>query len=215
MPPGNPARFSTRSTLARFSRGSTGWNSRYTQGTQVKIQGKDQIVAAPTKWFHLGFGLQTSSSGTVTYRMADFVLARTRSRMMAAVRSKDTGPELTVRAALFSAGHRYRLHRRDLPGAPDIVLPRFRTVVFVHGCFWHGHDCARGRRPASNLDFWNKKLDQNAARDRRNQAALRAAGWHVVVIWECTLATSCRRLLRRLDHRREDRRPRVDNELTR
>ncbi|MFZ3236852.1 MAG: very short patch repair endonuclease [Stellaceae bacterium] len=125
--------------------------------------------------------------------MADKVPAAVRSKMMAAVRSKDTGPERAVRSALFSAGYRYRLHRRDLPGAPDIVLPRYRIAVFVHGCFWHGHDCPRGRRPASNVEFWNAKLDQNLARDRASRAALEAAGWTVATVWECSakVETDC------------------------
>lgn len=147
--------------------------------------------------------------------MADTVTPAIRSAMMAAVRGKDTGPERAVRAALLSAGYRYRLHRRDLPGAPDIVLSRFRVAVFVHGCFWHGHRCPRGRRPTSNIDFWNAKLDKNVARDRRNRAALRTAGWHVMVIWECSLAAGCRRLLRQLEVKRQDGRPILASEFTR
>jgi DNA mismatch endonuclease (patch repair protein) len=134
--------------------------------------------------------------------MADKIPRHVRSRVMAAVRGRNTGPERSVRAALFAAGYRYRLHRRDLPGAPDIVLPRFRVAVLVHGCFWHGHECPRGRRPASNTEFWNRKLDGNIARDQANQAALRAAGWQVVVIWQCALAEACARLLAQLDARR-------------
>ncbi len=118
--------------------------------------------------------------------------------MMAAVRGKNTRPELAVRSALFRAGYRYRLHRRDLPGSPDIVLPRYRVVVFVHGCFWHGHDCPRGRRPASNVEFWNTKLERNVARDRASRAALEAAGWTVAVIWQCSAAHDTEHLLRRL-----------------
>jgi DNA mismatch endonuclease (patch repair protein) len=83
------------------------------------------------------------------------------------------------------------------------VLPRFRTVVFVQGCFWHGHHCARGRRPASNVEFWNRKLDGNVTRDRQNHAALRAAGWHVEVIWQCSLKAGCERLLARLNAMRQ------------
>lgn len=87
--------------------------------------------------------------------------------MMAAVRRADTAPELYVRRELFAAGFRYRLNARKLPGRPDIVLPRYKTVVFVHGCFWHGHACARGKRPQSNAEFWNAKIDGNMRRDRR------------------------------------------------
>lgn len=131
--------------------------------------------------------------------MADKITPDVRSKIMAAIRGRNTAPEHAVRHALFAAGYRYRLHRRDLPGAPDIVLPRFRTVVFVHGCFWHGHDCPRGQRPASNIEFWNRKLNGNIARDHHNQAALRAAGWQVEVIWQCSLATGCERILAQLN----------------
>jgi DNA mismatch endonuclease, patch repair protein len=120
-------------------------------------------------------------------RMSDKIPPAVRSQMMAAVRNKDTAPERAVRTALFSSGYRYRLHRRDLPGSPDIVLPRYRTAVFVHGCFLHRHDCPRGRRPASNVDFWNAKLDRNIARDRERTVALVALGWHVVTIWQCAI----------------------------
>ncbi len=146
--------------------------------------------------------------------MADTVPAAVRSKMMSAVRNRHTGPERAVRAALFSSGYRYRLHRRDLPGSPDIVLPLYRTVVFVHGCFWHGHDCSRGRRPASNIDFWNTKLDRNIARDRSNRLALEAAGWRVVIIWECKIADGTKRLLAELNSERQARRCTRARELT-
>lgn len=124
-----------------------------------------------------------------TYRglvdVTDRVTSKERSWMMSAVHGIDTVPELYVRGQLFAAGLRYRLHVASLPGKPDIVLPRRKTVVFVNGCFWHGHACARGRRPVSNTTFWNAKLDANIRRDRRNQAALRAAGWRCVVVWQC------------------------------
>jgi DNA mismatch endonuclease (patch repair protein) len=109
---------------------------------------------------------------------------------MARVKNKNTAPELLVRRALHKRGYRFRLHRRDLPGNPDIVLPRYRTVIFVHGCFWHGHDCARGKRPATRTEFWDEKLDRNIERDRLNQAALKLLGWTVIVIWECDLRDS-------------------------
>lgn len=130
--------------------------------------------------------------------MADRVSSSVRSRMMASVRNKDTKPERFVRSALFLAGYRYRLHRRDLPGHPDIVLPRYRTIVFVHGCFWHGHDCPRGRRPRSNTAFWNTKLDRNRARDQKAREALEALGWTVISIWECELAKGVESLLAQL-----------------
>ena len=107
---------------------------------------------------------------------------------MRRVKGRDTGPELTVRRLLWDAGYRYRLHRKDLPGKPDIVLPGRRAVVFVHGCFWHGHDCARGaRRPKANADYWKAKIARNVDRDARVQADLIDIGWRPVTVWECEL----------------------------
>lgn len=120
---------------------------------------------------------------------------------MRQVRREDTAPELQVRRFLHRAGLRYRLHGPDLPGHPDIVLTRRRTVVFVNGCFWHGHDCKHGRTAAKwNTGFWADKIIANRKRDRRQYNALRAAGWHVEVIWECTLRHegSLKRLAARL-----------------
>jgi DNA mismatch endonuclease (patch repair protein) len=147
--------------------------------------------------------------------MADKVSPAQRSKMMAAVRRKNTAPERMVRAALFAAGYRYRLHRSDLPGSPDVVLPRHRTAIFVNGCFWHGHHCPRGRRPASNADFWNAKLDLNLARDCANQTALEIAGWTVVIIWECTAAQAIRQLLKDLATYPRERRLFGESELER
>jgi DNA mismatch endonuclease (patch repair protein) len=130
--------------------------------------------------------------------MVDTVEPAVRSRMMATVRGRDTRPEMTVRRALHAGGFRYRLHRKDLPGRPDVVLSKHRLVVFVHGCFWHGHDCRRGRRPSTNTDFWDPKLGRNMERDRAAQEALRAAGWAVEVVWECSLAAGIERVLGRL-----------------
>jgi DNA mismatch endonuclease (patch repair protein) len=111
-----------------------------------------------------------------------------RSAVMARVKSKDTTPERTVRRVLTRLGARYRLHRRDLPGHPDIVLPGRRLAIFVHGCFWHGHDCARGSRvPKNNRDYWLAKVGRNVARDARAIAALETDGWRVEVVWECDL----------------------------
>jgi DNA mismatch endonuclease (patch repair protein) len=121
-----------------------------------------------------------------------------RSILMSRVRQTDTAPELIVRGALHKAGFRFRLHRKDLPGTPDLVLPRFRTAIFVHGCFWHGHDCRRGRRPMSNVKFWAKKLEHNGVRDATVQTALRASGWHVETIWECSVDAGLKKLLDRL-----------------
>ena len=110
-----------------------------------------------------------------------------RSRLMARVRSSHTAPEMAVRRALHARGFRYRLHRNDLPGRPDIVLSHHRLAIFVHGCFWHGcTQCDRGlRRPKNNVTFWSSKLEQNRARDERNVMALEALGWRVAIVWEC------------------------------
>lgn len=105
---------------------------------------------------------------------------------MRAVKSSDTAPEMIVRRLVHRLGCRFRLHRRDLPGTPDLVLPRRRKVIFVNGCFWHGHDCARGARlPKTNADYWQAKIGRNISRDFRNLAALESAGWRVLTIWEC------------------------------
>lgn len=111
-----------------------------------------------------------------------------RSRIMRAVKSKDTAPEMRVRRLAHRLGYRFRLHYASLPGKPDLVFPSRRKVIFVHGCFWHRHSCARGSRaPVSNATYWLPKLARNAARDRSNTAALRALGWRSLAIWECQL----------------------------
>lgn len=107
---------------------------------------------------------------------------------MRRVRGSNTKPEVAVRRLLHAMGYRFRLHRADLPGKPDIVLPGRQAAIFVHGCFWHGHPgCEAARRPASNRAYWDRKLDGNIARDKRNRAALRRLGWRVLVLWECRL----------------------------
>lgn len=107
---------------------------------------------------------------------------------MRRVKGKDTGPELTVRRLLHGLGYRYRLHRRDLPGSPDLVFPWRRVALFVHGCFWHGHDCARGARaPKQNAAYWAAKIDRNRSRDVETERALAALGWRPIVVWECEL----------------------------
>ncbi|MBK8060030.1 MAG: DNA mismatch endonuclease Vsr [Gemmatimonadetes bacterium] len=123
--------------------------------------------------------------------MADIVDRATRSRMMAGIGGKDTAPELTVRRFLHREGFRFRLHRRDLPGRPDVVLARYRVAVLVHGCFWHRHSsCRYATTPSSNREFWHAKFAQNVARDRRNLRELRRLGWTPIVVWECSLSPS-------------------------
>lgn len=117
---------------------------------------------------------------------------------MRAVKGKNTGPELVVRRALHAMGYRFRLHRRDLPGTPDIVLPSRRVAIFVHGCFWHGHRCRKGRLPKSNVAFWAEKIDRNKARDRAVRAKLRRQGWRAMTIWQCQ-TRDCTKLLLVLD----------------
>jgi DNA mismatch endonuclease (patch repair protein) len=120
--------------------------------------------------------------------LADVFIPEQRSRVMAAITGKDTRPERIVRRRLHALGYRFRLHRKDLPGRPDVVLPRHGAVVFVHGCFWHGHPrCRRARLPATRTDFWRDKIEKNRARDRRDRAALRRLGWRVLTLWECSL----------------------------
>jgi DNA mismatch endonuclease (patch repair protein) len=120
--------------------------------------------------------------------MSDVFSSEKRSAVMRQVKGRDTMPEMRVRKLLTGLGLRYRLHRKDLPGAPDIVMPGRRIALFVHGCFWHGHDCARGARvPKQNRDYWTAKIARNVARDERTRAELEALGWTPVVIWECEL----------------------------
>jgi len=118
---------------------------------------------------------------------ADTVTPATRSRMMAAVKGKNTKPELIVRSALHRRGFRFRLHRKDLPGKPDLVFTGRSAVIFVHGCFWHGHDCHLFRWPKSREDFWRDKIAKNIERDRRQYHTLAETGWRIGVVWECAL----------------------------
>lgn len=108
-----------------------------------------------------------------------------RRRIMQAVKSENTKPELVVRKLLHRMGYRYRLHRKDLPGRPDIVLISRRKAIFVHGCFWHGHECRKGRLPKSRPDYWKPKLERNKERDREKSKMLELQGWAVLVIWQC------------------------------
>lgn len=118
--------------------------------------------------------------------MADWFSKEKRSWIMSRVKGRDTKPEILVRSAVHRMGFRFRVHRRDLPGNPDIVLTRHGKVIFMHGCFWHGHRrCSRSKRPTTNVVFWNQKLDANIERDKRCRRALRRMGWQVLVVWEC------------------------------
>lgn len=120
--------------------------------------------------------------------MSDVYPTEKRSAVMRRVKGRDTSPELAVRRALTALGARYRLQRKELPGSPDIVMAGRRLAIFVHGCFWHGHDCARGARvPKANRDYWTAKIARNRARDDRSRAALEALGWGVETLWECEL----------------------------
>ncbi len=116
----------------------------------------------------------------------DIVNRKTRSKMMASVRSKDTKPERKVRSLLHALGYRFRIHGKGLPGKPDIVLVKHKTVIFVNGCFWRQHfDCPKAKRPGTRKKFWDKKLDENIARDKRNLRELENLGWSPHIIWEC------------------------------
>jgi DNA mismatch endonuclease (patch repair protein) len=119
--------------------------------------------------------------------LPDIVDAATRSRMMSGIRGKDTRPEMFIRSALHRRGFRYRLHARGLPGRPDMVFPSRRAVVFVHGCFWHGHDCRFFRLPGTRREFWQAKLNGNRQRDVKVRSQLSVDGWRQLVIWECAL----------------------------
>jgi DNA mismatch endonuclease (patch repair protein) len=119
--------------------------------------------------------------------MVDIVDAATRSRMMSGIRGRNTKPEILIRSLLHRRGFRFRLDARDLAGRPDIVLPRYRAVIFVHGCFWHGHNCHLFKWPQTRAEFWRDKIGRNRANDAKAQAALLDAGWRVATVWECAL----------------------------
>lgn len=118
----------------------------------------------------------------------DIFYKEKRSQIMAEVKSKNTKPEILVRSLLHKMGYRFRFHRRDLPGNPDIILPKHKKVIFVHGCFWHGHEnCQRSKRPTTNIEFWNIKLDKNIERDHKNISELKLLGWQSMIIWTCEI----------------------------
>lgn len=127
--------------------------------------------------------------------MVDVVDRATRSRMMSGIRGKDTKPEILIRKTLFARGFRYRLHGRKLPGSPDMVMPKYRTVIFVNGCFWHGHDCQLFKWPGTRKEFWRKKITGNCERDKHNMNDLLLDDWRVFVIWECAVKGKKRKSL--------------------
>ena len=145
-------------------------------------------------------------------KMADSRSPQQRSKIMSSVGTKNTGPELFVRRLLHAEGYRFSLHRRDLPGAPDIVMRRYGKVIFVNGCFWHAHSCRYGRPPKSRGDYWLPKLAKNAERDKQNISKLRKSGWSVLVVWQCetkrpsSLRTKILRFMERENRRNVDRR---------
>ena len=119
--------------------------------------------------------------------MGDNHTPEARSYNMSRIRSKDTKPEIKVRQHLFASGYRYRKNDKKLPGCPDIVLPKYKTVIFIHGCFWHMHDCGRFHWPSTNQMYWEKKIYHNVERDKSTHDQLRALGWNVITVWECEL----------------------------
>lgn len=122
--------------------------------------------------------------------MSDKLTKALRSELMSKIRAKNTHPELLVRSALFRLGFRFRIHSKKLPGSPDIVLPKYKAVIFIHGCFWHGHNCKSGKLPATNKEFWEPKIAKNQARDRLVLKELKEQGWKILTIWECSLKGS-------------------------
>lgn len=127
--------------------------------------------------------------------MADIVSADVRSRMMSGIKGQNTKPELVLRRGLHRSGFRFRLHARELPGKPDIVFPRYNAILFVHGCFWHGHDCHLFRLPSTRRDFWQAKIARNQLVDERATRALTETGWRIGIVWECALKGRTRLVL--------------------
>ena len=119
--------------------------------------------------------------------MGDIFSKKKRSEIMSKVKTVDTKPESVLRKCLFAYGFRYRKNVKTLPGKPDIVLPKYKTVIFVHGCFWHGHECKYGAAPSSNVDFWLKKINSNKKRDKKQVNLLRNMGWNVITVWQCEI----------------------------
>ena len=131
--------------------------------------------------------------------MTDHLTPEKRSWNMAQIKDRDTKPEMIVRSMLHRMGYRFRIHRKNMPGKPDIVLPKYKTVLFVHGCFWHRHrDCKFATTPKSNESFWKEKFDRNVANDRKHQQSLKQMGWQVIVVWECEL-TDMEQLIKKIE----------------
>ena len=147
----------------------------------VSVVGDEGLLDVPCR------ALATSrSSFSPDTAMTDIVDREKRSEIMSRIRGRDTGPEMTVRRIAHRLGFRFRLHRRDLPGSPDLVFPKHRAVIMVHGCFWHRHPgCKYASSPKTRVRFWEEKFEGNVVRDRRNDEALHELGWRVMVIWEC------------------------------
>lgn len=122
--------------------------------------------------------------------MADIVSPAVRSRMMSGIKSKNTKPEIILRKQLHGMGFRYRLHDRRLPGTPDMVFPKYHAVIFIHGCFWHGHECHIFKWPSSNTEFWKNKINTNKERDNGNKQKLLDTGWRIAIVWECAVRKS-------------------------
>jgi len=119
--------------------------------------------------------------------MTDIMTAERRSRLMSRIRGRHTKPELLIRRGMHALGFRYRLHVNDLPGKPDMVFPKYGAVVFIHGCFWHGHDCPLFREPTTNAEFWKRKIAANRENDARKAAELESSGWRILTVWECSI----------------------------
>ena len=128
--------------------------------------------------------------------MSDIFSFQKRSDIMSKICGKNTKPQILVRKFLFSKGFRYRINVKTLPGKPDIVLPKYKTVIFINGCFWHGHNCKKGKLPSSNIDFWRKKISNNKSRDDKNSDLLIKLGWKVIIIWQCEISNVNNREIR-------------------
>ncbi len=128
--------------------------------------------------------------------MSDIFSLQKRSDIMSKIGGKNTKPEILVRKFLFSKGFRYRINVKTLPGKPDIVLPKYKTVIFINGCFWHGHNCKKGKLPSSNIDFWREKISNNKSRDDKNSDLLIKLGWQVIIIWQCEISNVNNREIR-------------------